>query len=46
MNKEDVGRMLCINRKVSLVLMAVVALFFGYSFQYPAEVVAFLRFLL
>jgi hypothetical protein len=36
----------CINRKVALVLMAIVALFFGYSFQYPAEVVAFPRFLL
>ncbi len=35
-----------VNRKVSLVLMAVVALFFGYSFQYPPEVVAFPRFLL
>jgi hypothetical protein len=35
-----------VNRKVSLVFMAVVALFFGYSFQYPPEVVAFPRFLL
>ena len=35
-----------VNRKVSLVLIAVVALFFGYSFQYPPEVVAFPRFLL
>jgi len=35
-----------VNRKVSLVLLAVVALFFGYSFQYPPEVVAFPRFLL
>ena len=37
---------MCINRKVSLVLLAVVALFFGYSFQYPPETVAFPRFLL
>lgn len=36
----------CINRKVALVLMGIVALFFGYSFQYPAEVVAFPRFIL
>jgi hypothetical protein len=35
-----------VNRKVSLVFMGVVALFFGYSFQYPPEVVAFPRFLL
>ncbi len=35
-----------VNRKVSLVFMAVVALFFGYSFFYPPEVVAFPRFLL
>ncbi|MHB8771875.1 MAG: tripartite tricarboxylate transporter TctB family protein [Syntrophales bacterium] len=35
-----------VNRKVSLVLTAVVALFFAYSFQYPPEVVAFPRFLL
>ena len=37
---------MCINRKVSLVLLAIFALFFIYSFQYPAEVVAFPRFLL
>lgn len=35
-----------VNRKVSLVLLAVVAVFFVYSFQYPPEVVAFPRFLL
>jgi hypothetical protein len=35
-----------VNRKVSLVLLAVVAVFIGYSFQYPGEVVAFPRFLL
>ncbi len=35
-----------VNRKVSLVLLAIVALFFGYSFMYPPEVVAFPRFLL
>ena len=38
--------MLCINRKVSLVLLAIFGLFFIYSFQYPAEIVAFPRFLL
>lgn len=37
---------MCINRKVSLVLLAFVALIFGYSFQYPPETVAFPRFLL
>jgi hypothetical protein len=35
-----------INRKVALVLLAVVAVFFAYSFQYPSEAVAFPRFLL
>jgi hypothetical protein len=35
-----------INRKVSLVLLALVAVLFAYSFQYPPEVVAFPRFLL
>jgi hypothetical protein len=38
--------MMCINRKVSLVLLAVFGLFFVYSFQYPAEIVAFPRFIL
>ena len=38
--------MMCINRKVSLVLLALFGLFFIYSFQYPAEIVAFPRFLL
>jgi hypothetical protein len=35
-----------VNRKVSLIFLAVVAVFFGYSFQYPPEAVAFPRFLL
>jgi putative tricarboxylic transport membrane protein len=38
--------MLCINRKVSLVLFAVFTFFFIYTFRYPSEVVAFPRFLL
>jgi len=38
--------MMCINRKVSLVLLALFGLFFVYSFQYPAEIVAFPRFIL
>jgi hypothetical protein len=35
-----------VNRKVCIVLLAVFAVFFVYSFQYPPEVVAFPRFLL
>ncbi len=35
-----------VNRKVALVLLAVIAIFFGYSFTYPPEIVAFPRFLL
>ncbi|MDA8124954.1 MAG: tripartite tricarboxylate transporter TctB family protein [Deltaproteobacteria bacterium] len=35
-----------VNRKVALVLLAILAVFFAYSFQYPPEVVAFPRFLL
>jgi hypothetical protein len=35
-----------VNRKAALVLLAVCALFFGYSFVYPPEIVAFPRFLL
>jgi hypothetical protein len=38
--------MLCINRKVSMVLMTIFAAFFAYTFLYPPEVVAFPRFLL
>jgi hypothetical protein len=38
--------MLCINRKVSVVLMAIFLFFLGYTFQYPPEIVAFPRFLL
>ncbi|MGE5258166.1 MAG: tripartite tricarboxylate transporter TctB family protein [Hyphomicrobiales bacterium] len=38
--------MMCINRKVSLVLLAIFGLFFVYSFQYSAEIVAFPRFIL
>ena len=38
--------MLCINRKVSLVLLAIFTFFLAYTFQYPSEVVAFPRFLL
>jgi hypothetical protein len=37
---------MCINRKVSLVLLAIAGLFFVYSFQYHAEIVAFPRFIL
>lgn len=42
----EIGDMLCINRKVSLVLFAIFTFFFVYTFQYPSEVVAFPRFLL
>jgi hypothetical protein len=38
--------MLCINRKVSLVLFALFSFFFVHTFRYPSEVVAFPRFLL
>jgi hypothetical protein len=38
--------MLCINRKISLVLLAIFTFFLVYTFQYPPEVVAFPRFLL
>lgn len=38
--------MLCINRKVSLVLAGIFIFFFAYTFRYPPEIVAFPRFLL
>jgi phosphatidylserine synthase len=38
--------MWCINRKVSLVLAAIFVFFFGYTFQYSSEVVAFPRVIL
>lgn len=46
MEKGETGGAMCINRKVSLVILVILAVFFGYTFQYPPEVVAFPRFLL
>lgn len=42
----EVGSMLCINRKVSIILVVFFGFFFGYTFQYSSDVVAFPRFLL
>ena len=46
LTRVEVRDMLCINRKVSLVLLAIFTFFFAYTFQYPSKVVAFPRFLL